>query len=70
MGEFLRSGRQDVCNTHDTEILSAKILRLGLEEDLKFSPITKCIKLELFHIYPITEKQKIQSLFPIKSSKG
>lgn len=70
MGEFLRSGRQDVYNTHETEILSAKISRLGLEEDLKFSLFTKCIKLGLFCIYPITEKQKTQSLFLIKSSKG
>lgn len=41
MSEFLSSGRQDVYNTRETEILSAKISRLGLEEDLKSSPFTK-----------------------------
>lgn len=67
MGEFLRFGRQNVYNTHETEI--AEISRLGSEEDLKFSPFTKSINLGLFCICPSHIATKDTKLDSYKKQK-
>lgn len=67
MGEFFRFGRQNVYNTHETEI--AEISRLGSEEYLKFSPFTKSVNLGFFCVYPSHITTKDTKLDSYKKQK-
>ena len=54
--EFLRSGRQDVYNTHESAILSCRDIKTGLGGG--FSPFTKPMNLALYWIYPSLREAK------------
>ena len=54
--DFLRSGRQDVYNTHKSAILSCRDIKPGLGEG--FSPFTKPMNLALYWIYPSLREAK------------
>ena len=54
--EFLRSGRQDVYNTHESAILSCRDIKTGLGAGS--SPFTNPMSLTLYWIYPSLREAK------------